>query len=109
MHRCLDDAERYRVHADAAPRVFDRERSCHRVETAFCERGKGRWASRVGMVDEAGRDIDDMSGALPRHFSDCGLPDVEEADQVDGKHVAQVGVRVVGEPLTENRPALFTS
>ena len=92
MHRCLDDAGRHRVHADTAPGTFDRERFRHRAETALCQRRKGGWASRIGVIDEAGRDIDDMSGALPRHFSDCGLGDVEEAGQIDGKHVAEVGL-----------------
>ena len=38
----------------------------------------------VGVVDEAGADVDDVAAALCDHLPDRALGDVEEPGQVDG-------------------------
>ena len=58
------------------------------------------------MVDQARRDVDDVSGALGQHLRDRGLGDVEEAGEVDGKHVGEVGSGVVGKRLCDEYPGV---
>jgi hypothetical protein len=101
MPGCLDHAGRDRVHANSAFGVFDRERLCDRVEAPFGQRCESGRAPRIRMIDQAGRDVDDMAGALLRHGRDRGLRDMEEAGKVDGQRLAEVGFRVVREFLAD--------
>ena len=41
---------------------------------------------RVGVIDQAGRDLDDVAAALLLHLGDGELGDVEEARDVDADH-----------------------
>ena len=78
VHRRLDHAERDRVDPHVVGCVLNRERTRDGFQPALGQRGecRGRVASRV--VDEAGRDVDHVSGALALHLSDRALGDVEE-------------------------------
>jgi hypothetical protein len=53
------------------------------------------------MVDEAGRDVDDVAAALYEHLLDCALGDVEETGEVDGNNGVEVVWWVVGERLAD--------
>lgn len=59
VHGRADNARRDRVHANAAAREFDGERSGHSVKPALGQRGQGRGHLRIGVVDQTGRDVDE--------------------------------------------------
>ena len=58
-------------------------------------------AGAVGVVDQAGGDVDDVAAALGEHLSDDGLGDVEEPGQVHRSDGGVVIERVVGEGLAD--------
>ncbi len=58
------------------------------------------------MVDEAGRDVDDVAAALRDHLCYRALGDVEETGQVHRGHHVVVGARVVGERLADEGPGV---
>src|SRR5947209_11418087 len=64
VHRRLDHSERDRIDADAAFRIFDRQRASDRVQPAFGQRSESRGDRADRVVDETRRHVDDMTGAL---------------------------------------------
>ena len=58
------------------------------------------------MVDEAGADVDDVTGALVDHLPDRALRDVEEPTQVDGGDRVVVLDAVVRERLADVDPGV---
>jgi hypothetical protein len=58
------------------------------------------------VIDEARGDVDDVSAALLRHLADDALRQVEEAIQVHGRHIGEVGVGVVQERLADEDPRI---
>ena len=63
-----------------------------------CQR---RGPGAVGVVDEAGADVDDVAAALGDHLPDDALGDVEEPGQVHGGDRGKVAEGVVGEGLAD--------
>ena len=64
-------------------RVFDRKRLGRGVQAALGQRRQHRRHARIGVVDQAGRDLHDVAAALLLHLGDGELRDVEEARDVD--------------------------
>src|SRR5438094_5708540 len=64
VHRRLDHSERDRIDADAAFRIFDRQRASDRVQPAFGQRCESRGDRAQRVVDETRRHVDDMTRAL---------------------------------------------
>ncbi len=96
MHRRLDDTQRHCVHADAALGIFDREALGRRVEAALGERRQHRRHVRIGVVDQARRDLDDMAAALLLHRLDRVLGDEEKAIEVGREHLSILLLGVIG-------------
>ncbi len=102
VHRSADDAGRHRVDAHAASCVLDGQRPGNRVEAALGQRRERGRDSGVGVVDEAGGDVDHVSaaGAVVAQHGRDGLPrDAEESAQVDAGDHVKVCIGVVGERL----------
>lgn len=53
------------------------------------------------MIDQAGRDLDDVAAALVEHLLDRQLGDAEEAAQVDAGNRVVVLLRVLGERFAD--------
>jgi hypothetical protein len=84
--------------------VFGGQRAGHGGESALClERQRGRRAA-VGVVDEAGGDVDYVAAALSDHLLDGQLRDVEEARQVHGGDCGIVAQGVIRERLADEDP-----
>ena len=82
-------------------RVFDCERTGDGVQPALGQRGERRRPGAVGVIDEAGADVDDVAAALGDHLPDRALGDVEEPGEVDGGDRFEVLGRVLGERLAD--------
>ena len=67
-------------------------------------RAEGR--SLLGVVDEAGGDVDDVAAALVDHLPDRALGDVEEPGQVHGGDRGVVVGRVIREGLADEDPGV---
>src|SRR5579859_3565404 len=61
IHRTLDYPWGDSIHANAAFRIFDGQRLRCGVQAALGHRGQNGWYSRIGMIDEAGRDLHDVA------------------------------------------------
>jgi hypothetical protein len=101
VHRRLDDAEGDGADAYAAPRILDRERARDCCQAALRQGRQRRRRPAPGVIDEAGRDVDDVAAALDGHLADRTLRDVEEAGEVHGGGRIEILLRVVGERLAD--------
>src|SRR5260221_14195498 len=99
MHWRLDDTERDGVHSDTALCILDRQRFGRGVQRALCERGEHRRYAGDGVVDEARRDLHDMTAALLLHLCDGELRGVKEAYRIDARYRSVIGRRVMREWL----------
>ncbi len=99
VHGGGDGARRDGVDADAARGVLDGQRPGGGLEAALGQRGQHGRDARVGVVDQAGGDVDDVAAALGEHVLDGELGDVEEAVEVHRGHGGVVVGGVVGERL----------
>src|SRR5438132_12589916 len=80
-----------------------------RVRAASPTFGEGRQRGgclTVGVVDEAGGDVDDVTAPLGDHLADGALGDVEEPGQVDGSDRCIVLECVFREGLSDEYPCI---
>ena len=107
MHRSLDDARRDSVDANAAGGVLDRQRLGSGLHAALGQRRQHRRNVGVGVVDQAGGDVDDVAAALSEHVRDGQLGHAEEPGQVHSDRGGELVLRVVGEGLGDEDPGVI--
>src|SRR4051794_26928526 len=78
VRRRLDDAQRDGVGSDSPRRILDRQRAGDGGKSALCQCGERGGRLAVGVVDQAGAEIDDVPVALEEHGANRALGDVEE-------------------------------
>jgi len=83
------------AYAHAAAGELDGKRTRHRVERALGQRGERRWHASDRLVDQGGRDRDNVARALPQHLGSGSLRNVESAGDVDRQVVVERGRRVL--------------
>src|SRR5579872_7364063 len=101
MHRTLDYPRSDSIHTNAAFRIFDCQRFRCRVQPALGQRCQYGWHSSVGMIDQAGRHLYDMTAALPFHLGNRALRHVEEASQIDPNNRSVISIAVLREWLAD--------
>ena len=107
MHRSLDDARRDSVGADATGGVLDRQRLGGGLNAALGQRRQHRRDVGVGVVDEAGGDVDDVAAALREHLRNGQLGHAEEPGHVHSDRGGELFLRVVGEGLGDEDPGVI--
>src|SRR5260221_11397228 len=68
MHRRLDGAQGHGVHPDTVLRILDRERFGRSIQAALRQRSEHRRNAGDRVVDQARRDLHDMTAALFFHL-----------------------------------------
>ena len=99
-----DDAERDSVHPNPAGRVLNGQRARHGGQAALGEGRQGGGPLAVGIVHQAGADVDDMAAALRHHLDDDALGQMEEPGQVHRGHQDVVVKCVLSEGLADEHP-----
>ena len=87
-------------------RVLDGEGPGHGRQPALGEHRQRGGAPAVGVIDEAGGDVDDMAASLAGHVPNDGLGDVEEAGQVHAGDGEIFVHRVVRERFADEHPRI---
>ena len=90
VHWRLHDTGSNGVNPNSPFCVFDRQGFCGCVQAAFGYRGKDRRNVAVGVIDEAGRDLHDVTRPLLQHFGRDAFGDPEEASKIGRKDRSEV-------------------
>src|SRR5258706_15204018 len=99
MHRRLDDAGSNGVDPDALLCVLDRQRLRGGAQSAFGQRGEDRRNDAVRVVDEAGRDLHDVTRTLLQHFGRDPFGEPKETSEIDRKDRSVISFGIVDERL----------
>ena len=99
VHGRLDYARRYGVYANASRGILDGQSPGDGSDTTLGERSQGRRCFGAGVVDERGRDVDNMARTVFQHLDNDPLRQKEKPGEVDANNSGIVITRIVGERL----------
>src|SRR4028119_1528104 len=99
VHWRLDVTQRDRVYPDTALGILDRQRSGRAIESTLRQRREYGWYTSARIVNQARRDLHNMTATLLLHFCDRQLCHVKEASDVGTQIRLVVIVGVLGKWL----------